>query len=126
MFCMKMQIATKQKEKETRQREVTCGGVEAVLLAVEARWPAIFSPFSSFLFFLFSFIFPLPSVVFSLSLSFCFSPFFCPFMPLLCLCIYRQRRVVKMPYLCPVKGQGRVDGGCQLECGRPLVRSASF
>jgi hypothetical protein len=66
---MKMQIATKQKEKETRQREVTCGGVEAVLLAVEARWPAIFSPFSSFLFFLFSFIFPLPSVVFSLSLS---------------------------------------------------------
>jgi len=44
----------------------------------------------------------------------------------LCLYIYRQRRAVKMPYLCPVKGQGRVDGGCQLEGGRPLVRSASF
>jgi len=66
---MKMQIAAEQKEKEKRQREVTCGGVKAVLLAVEAHWPAIFTPFSSSLFFLFSFLFPLPSVMFSLSHS---------------------------------------------------------
>jgi hypothetical protein len=63
-------------------------------------------------------------------------------LPHLCLCIYRQRRAVKMPYLCPIRGQGRVDSGASwglsllffFVCGRPpvsiqasgVLRSASF
>jgi hypothetical protein len=32
-------------------------------------------------------------------------------LPLLCLCIYRQRRAVKMPCIFQVRGQGRVNDG---------------
>jgi hypothetical protein len=41
--------------------------------------------------------------------------------PLLCLCIYGQRRAVKMPYLCPIRGQGYPF--CFFIRGRPPVRA---
>jgi hypothetical protein len=88
--------------------------------------PSLFSPLFSFSSSLFFFcLFPLSFFLLVFS-SFFLSPLL---LPLLCLCIYRQRRAVKMPYLCPVRGQGRVDGGASwglsllffFVCGRPPV-----
>jgi len=62
-----------------------------------------FSSLSLPLFFLLFFCFS-PSLFFFRSFSLLF--FFLFRVPLLYLCIYRQRRAVKMPCLCPVRGQG--------------------
>jgi len=110
---------------------VLAGGADAggEMAVAPGSGPSLFSPllsFSSSLVFCFVFfsvfplsssfsslLYPLSPVFFScvsslvLSLSF----FSVLPVPLLCLCIYRQRRAVKMPCLCPVRGQGRVDKG---------------
>jgi hypothetical protein len=67
-------------------------------------FPVSLSPFLFLGFF--SLFHSLSSLLFSSVLSSCSLPssFFPPLVPLLCLCIYRQRRAVKMPCLCPVRG----------------------
>ena len=101
------------------------GGATSSLLCFPLYFLFVFFFYSSLLL---SFFFFLSVFSCSLSLFLCFFfyssvslplSFFCSFsllffflsrVPLLYLCIYRQRRAMKMPCLCPVRGQGRVDG----------------
>jgi len=136
-----------------RRGKLTCGGccrgsqwcsLVAVMLAAKWRWlqaAVLLSSllcFPSLLLYFFPALFPFLFFFWSSALFF-LSPLL---LPLLCLCIYRQRRAVKMPYPCPIRGQGRVDGGASwglsllffFVCGRPpvsiqasgVLRSASF
>ena len=119
-------IQSSEGEEGRRERwgELTCGGccggsrwcsLVAVMLAAKSWWLQVafllssLLCFPSLLDFFFTAFFPFLPFFWSSALFFFFISR-ASLVPLLCLCIYRQRRAVKMPCLYPVRGQGRVDG----------------